>query len=153
MHPTLEIASQYLDKANVSICFEVLESIVPQESLHEFNTLRNDYIDKGTNWRDTDRLRTFIGKLKRALPAEVETADSPVVVLPTFTIEDFQKLDLAHALRPELTRLYVRKLAHERQCLNIYGESGTGKGRMLADIARAGLPHSIFVQAQIQFEK
>ncbi|UCH93489.1 MAG: ATP-binding protein [Candidatus Aminicenantes bacterium] len=55
------------------------------------------------------------------------------------------QLDLRHCLRREFTLNIIRALIHKRLSINLIGEKGTGKTRLLEDIINCKLPDTVIV--------
>lgn len=51
-----------------------------------------------------------------------------------------ERLDLSHCLRPEYTKSIIQSLIRDRQSINLIGERGAGKTRLLEDIQKCTLP-------------
>lgn len=70
--------------------------------------------------------------------------------LPIYTLEEIKKIDLSHALRPEFTLVCLKKLAIDKEALNIFGENGSGKRRLLKDLSKVNLPNALFIHQKIE---
>jgi ABC-type molybdate transport system ATPase subunit len=56
-----------------------------------------------------------------------------------------EQIDVRHSLRREFTLSIIRSLIHKRISINLIGEKGTGKTRLLEDIINCKLPDTVIV--------
>lgn len=70
---------------------------------------------------------------------EVQEAATPVS-LKTLDPPDLSKIDLSHALRPEFTERVIRTLLERRLSVNLIGNRGAGRRRLLKDLEKCQLP-------------
>ena len=56
-----------------------------------------------------------------------------------------EQIDVSHCLRAEFTQSIIQSLIHKRLSINLIGEKGTGKTRLLEDISNCKLPDTVIV--------
>lgn len=59
-------------------------------------------------------------------------------------------IDFSHCLRPEFTRNIVQGLIRDRQSINVIGEKGTGKTRLLEDIRKCAVPDTQIIYIDLK---
>ncbi len=55
-------------------------------------------------------------------------------------MESIKDLNLDHCLRPEFTRTIINQLVSQRTPVNLIGDTGTGKARLIEDICKSHFP-------------
>jgi len=61
-----------------------------------------------------------------------------------------EELDVSHCLRKEFTLNIIQSLIRDRFAINLIGEKGTGKTRLLEDIQKCILPGTILVNVNLK---
>ncbi len=153
MNSLLQKALEHLENADYAKYFEELDKIEMPDlgNKNAYSALKKTFIWQSATWEYTEKLQVFAQSLIPKTPNQ--TADQPlkpIVDLPTFSPADFDNLAFSHALRPSLCKNYLYQMAMQSQCLNIFGEKGSGKGRLLRDMAKTNLPHTLFVVEKVQ---
>ncbi|HAS40182.1 MAG TPA: hypothetical protein DCS93_06860 [Microscillaceae bacterium] len=76
-------------------------------------------------------------EIKEEKIQEAQATQNTLPTLPKLPQPDFSKLLFDHSLRPAFTEKIAKNLLLQRTSVNLYGEDGTGKRRVFADIQKA----------------
>lgn len=67
MHSTIQKALKHLQNANYAGYFEEMDKVVPESMQNNYDKLRKNFMDKGSNWELTEQLETFAREVDKAL--------------------------------------------------------------------------------------
>lgn len=116
-------------------------------------------VDKVTEIEYLKEIRDSLAQLKNLINQEIEEeeqeANATLPALPKLSQPDFGQLLFDHSLRPAFTKKIAKSLFLQQTSVNIYGEDGTGKQRLLNDMLKAlqMSGFSDYVPVMVDFKK
>lgn len=102
--------------------------------------IKDRLIDKVTETKYVEEIRKNLIHLKKLINQgiqEEQQSTSSLPTLPKLPQPDFNQLLFDHSLRPAFTKKLAQMLFLQHTSVNIYGEDGTGKKRVLEDLLKA----------------
>ena len=102
--------------------------------------IEDHLVDKVTEIEYLKEIRDSLAQLKKLINQEIaeeQEINTTLPDLPKLSQPDFGQLLFDHSLRPAFTEKIAKNLFLQQISVNIYGEDGTGKQRLLNDMLKA----------------
>jgi len=104
------------------------------------DAIEDKLVEVGTQQAYFQEIQESLHHLKDLISREIkeeQEAQANLPTLPKLPQPDFSTLLFDHSLRPAFTEKIAKNLLLQRTSVNLYGEDGTGKRRVFADMQKA----------------
>ncbi len=104
------------------------------------DAIEDHLVDTTTEQAYFQEIKNNLKHLKDLINQDIQEEQAISTVLPDFPKlpqPDFSKLLFDHSLRPAFTEKIAKNLFLQRTSVNLYGEDGTGKRRVVEDLQKA----------------